>query len=92
MRTVTVKAFVALCLPGMFLLVLHGQNPAGVRGAAPAPPTPGLEEGTLDFETPDFTLQLVKASQTVAAPVPWSRPACFSRTFGRTTRGAFLKP
>jgi hypothetical protein len=70
MRTVTVKALVALCLLGMFFLALHGQNPAGARGVAPAPPTLGLEEGTLDFETPDFTLKLVRASQTVAALSP----------------------
>jgi hypothetical protein len=30
----------------------------------------GLEKGTLDFDTPDFTLKLVKASQTVAALQP----------------------
>src|SRR5689334_15003621 len=35
-----------------------------------APPTLGLEVGTLDFDTPDFKLKLVKASQTVAALEP----------------------
>ncbi len=39
------------------------------RGA-PAPPTLGLENGTLDFDTPDFTLKLVKDSQTIAALQP----------------------
>ena len=41
------------------------------RGA-PAPPTPtlGLENGTLDFDTPDFTLKLVRDSQTIAALQP----------------------
>src|SRR5579871_2863474 len=34
------------------------------------PPTLGLEQGTEDFDTPDFTLKLVKASQTVAALQP----------------------
>lgn len=34
------------------------------------PPTLGLEQGTQDFDTPDFTLKLVKASQTVAALQP----------------------
>ena len=34
------------------------------------PPTLGLEQGTNDFDTPDFTLKLVKASQTVAALQP----------------------
>ncbi len=33
-------------------------------------PILGLEQGYLDFETPDFRLKLVKASQTVAALEP----------------------
>jgi Family of unknown function (DUF5695) len=40
------------------------------RGAPPPPPTLGLADGTLDFDTPDFTLKLVKDSQTVAALEP----------------------
>jgi hypothetical protein len=35
-----------------------------------APPTLGLDEGVTEIETPDFTLKLVKASQTVAALQP----------------------
>jgi len=33
------------------------------------PPTPGamLAQGTMDFDTPEFTLTLVRSSQTVAA-------------------------
>jgi hypothetical protein len=36
------------------------------------PPTPGpmLSQGTEDFDTPDFTLKLVRSSQTVAALKP----------------------
>ena len=34
------------------------------------PPTLGLEGGFAEFDTPDFTLKLVKASQTVAALQP----------------------
>ena len=30
----------------------------------------GLENGTLDFDTPDFTLKLIKDSQTIAALQP----------------------
>jgi hypothetical protein len=30
----------------------------------------GLDQGTIDLETPDFTLKLVKSSQTVAALLP----------------------
>jgi hypothetical protein len=49
-----------------------GQNsPRRRRGAeADAPATLGLEQGTFEIETPDFTLKLVKASQTVAAMQP----------------------
>jgi hypothetical protein len=36
----------------------------------PPPPTLGLDQGYLDFDTPDFQLKLVKASQTVAALQP----------------------
>ena len=38
--------------------------------APPPPPTLGLQNGTLDFDTPDFTLKLVKDSQTIAALQP----------------------
>ena len=55
------KVAVALGLLTIPLLVLLAQNQN---------PTLGLEQGTLDFDTPDFTLKLVKASQTVAALQP----------------------
>jgi hypothetical protein len=70
MKSVTPRAFFALCFLGILFLVAHAQNPQGNRGAAPALPTLGLEQGTLDFETPDFRLKLVRASQTVAALEP----------------------
>ncbi len=44
-------------------VVQRRQNRAG-------PPTLGLEQGTIALETPDFTLKLVRASQTVAALQP----------------------
>ena len=43
------------------------QQAPGRGGPTPPPPTLGLENGTLDFDTPDFTLKLVKDSQTIAA-------------------------
>ena len=46
------------------------QTPPGRGQAAPPTPTLGLENGTLDFDTPDFTLKLVKDSQTIAALQP----------------------
>jgi hypothetical protein len=58
----------AVCLLLLPLTVLLAENPQ--RGAPPAPSTLGLEQGTLNFDTPDFTLKLVKASQTVAALQP----------------------
>jgi hypothetical protein len=36
----------------------------------PLPPTLGLEQGYLDFDTPQFTVKLVKASQTLASLQP----------------------
>src|SRR5262245_11411688 len=36
----------------------------------PPPPTLGLDQGYLEFDTPDFQLKLVKASQTIAALQP----------------------
>ncbi|HTB63208.1 MAG TPA: DUF5695 domain-containing protein, partial [Opitutales bacterium] len=42
----------------------------GGRGAVSTTPTLGLEQGFLEFDTPDFNLKLVKASQTIAALQP----------------------
>ena len=45
------------------------------RGERPAPtPGPMLTAGTMEFETPDFRLKLVRSSQTVAALEPKSAP------------------
>ena len=48
--------------------LLHAQNPRSDQ--PPPPPTLGLDQGYLEFETPDLKLKLVKASQTVAALEP----------------------
>jgi hypothetical protein len=40
----------------------------------PPPPTLGLDQGTLDFDTPAFDLRLVAASQTIAALEPKGVP------------------
>jgi hypothetical protein len=55
-----------------FLLSLHCVPHSAVFGQQPerkAPATPGpmLSQGTMDLETPEFTLRLVRSSQTVAA-------------------------
>ncbi len=53
------------------------------RGDQPPPPPPtlGLEAGVLTFDTPDFTLKLVTASQTIATLEPKGVP-----TYTPTTR------
>ncbi|HVU37691.1 MAG TPA: DUF5695 domain-containing protein [Opitutales bacterium] len=52
-----------------FILTGWGALPAHAQGrrGPPSPPTLGLDQGFLEFDTPDFHLKLVKASQTVAA-------------------------
>ncbi len=57
---------------GLFLVVstmsVHAQTPGRTR---PIPQsTLSLEQGTIDIDTPDFTLKLVRSSQTVAALLP----------------------
>src|SRR5438128_1330838 len=47
----------------------HAQQPSPTP---PLPPTLGLDQGYLEFDTPDFKLKLVKASQTLAALQPKS--------------------
>jgi len=60
------------------VLVLGMMAPAARQGRGnqepPPPPTLGLEKGTLEFDTPDFTLRLVGASQTIAALEPKGVP------------------
>lgn len=53
-----------ICIP------LHAQQ------KPKAPPTPGpmLQQGTMELQTPDFNLVLVRSSQTVAALKPKSDP------------------
>jgi hypothetical protein len=52
----------------------QGGNQGGRQGAPPPPPTLGLDQGFLEIDTPDFTLKLVKASQTIAALAPKGVP------------------
>src|SRR5215510_6621243 len=44
----------------------HAQQPS----PTPLPPTLGLDQGYLTFDTPEFMLKLVKASQTISALQP----------------------
>ncbi|HEX7961721.1 MAG TPA: DUF5695 domain-containing protein [Terriglobales bacterium] len=65
----TTKRWVQLLL-SLPLCAVLSSNYGNAQGAArKEPPTPGpmLAAGTIDFDTPDFTLSLVRSSQTVAA-------------------------
>ena len=64
---------VVASLIGSCLLAFALAAPAAAQEKKPkAPPTPGpmLDQGTMDLDTPDFTLTLVRSSQTVAALKP----------------------
>jgi hypothetical protein len=52
--------------------VYQAQSQQGQNRRPEAPPTLGLEQSYLEFDTPDFTLKLVEASQTIAALQPKS--------------------
>lgn len=57
----------------LLLLALHSPVFSQTRPRPPQPPPapgPMLKEGTVDFDTPDFALSLVRSSQTVAALKP----------------------
>src|ERR1051325_10414061 len=67
-----------ICGMLVLILLLTQVKPAATqtqnnRQQSPAPtptPTLGLDQGYLEFDTPDFKLKLVKASQTIAALQP----------------------
>src|SRR5438046_10465036 len=61
-----------LCL----ILALHEKAAAQQRAHREPPPTPGpmLAQGTITLDTPEFTLDLVRSSQTVAALKPKVAP------------------
>src|SRR5437016_8426754 len=64
------RSFIISCLLAGLLSaqVVHPQTPQPTP--TPLPPTLGLDQGYLEFDTPDFKLKLVKASQTIAALQP----------------------
>jgi hypothetical protein len=53
---------------------VHSQGQGRGNQTPPPPPTLGLDNGTVEFDTPDFTLRLVKDSQTIAALEPKGVP------------------
>ena len=61
-------AFIAVIAFGLLSVQLkHAQQPSPTPSPTPLPPTLGLEQGYLEFDTPQFKVKLVKASQTMAA-------------------------
>ena len=66
-RLLVAWGFLLLCLILGIRTQADGQ---GKKGAAPPTPGPMLEQGMLDLDTPDFTLSLVRSSQTVAGLKP----------------------
>jgi hypothetical protein len=54
------------------LVLLLATSAACQKQGKKQPPTPGpmLSQGTVDFDTPEFTLSLVRSSQTIAALKP----------------------
>jgi hypothetical protein len=63
--------FLFIVLPG--LGAWHGQEADNVRqqrSHEELPPTLGLGQGILEFDTPEFTVKIVRSSQTLAALQP----------------------
>ena len=61
-----------LSIPLCAVLPSNYGNAQGPARKEPPTPGPMLAAGTIDFDTPDFTLSLVRSSQTVAALHPKS--------------------
>jgi hypothetical protein len=62
----------AWCGIFLFLIIALNHQVLSQENRQKTPPTPGpmLSQGTVDFDTPDFTLSLVRSSQTIAALKP----------------------
>jgi hypothetical protein len=64
------KAIVALLLVLSLASILQPASAQAEKEKKPATPGPMLSQGTMDLETPEFTLSLVRSSQTLAALKP----------------------
>jgi hypothetical protein len=78
MRDYVASRFARAVVLGLALIMPMRAAAQSGRGAGGSPqdtlPTLGLEQGLLEFNTPAFTLKLVKASQTIAALQPKGVP------------------
>jgi len=63
----TLKLLALLFAVWLSVQDIHAQQPSPTPLT---PPTLGLDQGYLEFDTPDFRVKLVKASQTIAALQP----------------------
>ena len=81
-----------LLLAVVFLLCLAAGNRSAHKPPRKKAPTPGpmLNQGIVNYDTPDFTLSLVRSSQTVAALKPKGADG-FDFTPRRPPRRAFAK-
>lgn len=62
--------FLCLILAGLGAALRHEAAAQGLRRQPVATPGPMLAQGTVNFDTPDFDLSLVRSSQTVASLKP----------------------
>ncbi|MSO50356.1 MAG: hypothetical protein EXQ49_10740, partial [Acidobacteria bacterium] len=77
MNHLSARSLVAIGLGlglGLSAVVVAQQGAGRGNQPPPPPPTLGLDAGVLIFDTPDFTLKLVTASQTIAALEPKGVP------------------
>lgn len=72
LRSTRAAHAIRLCCIALSLFALSHLPVSAQDGKKKEPPTPGpmLSEGTIDLDTPEFTLTLVRSSQTVAALRP----------------------
>ena len=64
------SAFVATLLLGALFPLCGPEAYGAQQEKVSAPPGPMLEQGLVTLETPEFTLKLVRSSQTIAALLP----------------------
>jgi hypothetical protein len=71
-RRLQIGIILMACLAILSLVMVLQIDVSAQRGKTSTPPEPGpmLSDGTIDIDTPDFNLTLVRSTQTVAALKP----------------------